>query len=235
MKNSDKYGRTYHFPFSPGATKDDRVNNDWWEDCQKIRHLLFTEKLDGENTCLCRDGVYARSHAALTTSPWSSWIRQYWAPRRHDIPEDIEIFGENLEGIHSIEYKDLPSPFFVFAVRDNTRGMWLSWEEVIWYADYFDLNVVPVLDHLDQDLYPEAFSSDIIKRKTIARAEEGSSFTSFDPQTGQPCSREGLVVRNGYEFPVSEFKNNVFKYVRPHHVQTDEHWTKNWRKAVWQS
>ncbi|NHX34665.1 2'-5' RNA ligase, partial [Escherichia coli] len=27
---SRKYGRTYHYPFSPGTTSDDRINSYWW-------------------------------------------------------------------------------------------------------------------------------------------------------------------------------------------------------------
>lgn len=60
-----KYPRTYHFPFSPGTTSDDRIKHDW----QGIlaNELVITEKLDGENTCIKFDGVYARSHACFPT------------------------------------------------------------------------------------------------------------------------------------------------------------------------
>lgn len=68
---SEKYGRTYHYPFSPGTTSDDRINHTYWEDIQQIETLIHTEKLDGENNCLSRYGVFARSHAAPTTSPWT--------------------------------------------------------------------------------------------------------------------------------------------------------------------
>ena len=49
---SEKYGRTYHYPFSPGTTSDDRINHTYWEDIQRIKTLVHTEKLDGENNCL---------------------------------------------------------------------------------------------------------------------------------------------------------------------------------------
>ena len=54
---SEKYGRTYHYPFSPGTTSDDRINHTYWEDIQRIRTLVHTEKLDGENNCLSQWGV----------------------------------------------------------------------------------------------------------------------------------------------------------------------------------
>ena len=56
---SEKYGRTYHYPFSPGTTSDDRINHTYWEDIQQIETLIHTEKLDGENNCLNRHGVFA--------------------------------------------------------------------------------------------------------------------------------------------------------------------------------
>ena len=51
---SEKYGRTYHYPFSPGTTSDDRINHTYWEDIREINTLVHTEKLDGENNCLSR-------------------------------------------------------------------------------------------------------------------------------------------------------------------------------------
>lgn len=43
--------------------------------------------------------------------------------------------------------------------------------------------------------------------------------------------REGVVVRITDSFKIEDFSKYVCKYVRPNHVQTDEHWTKNWKKA----
>lgn len=45
------------------------------------------------------------------------------------------------------------------------------------------------------------------------------------------CGREGIVMRITDSFPIIEFPRCVCKYVRANHVQTDEHWTKNWKKA----
>lgn len=41
--------------------------------------------------------------------------------------------------------------------------------------------------------------------------------------------REGVVIRLACSFPASEFGLSVCKSVRAGHVQTDEHWTRNWR------
>ncbi len=82
---SEKYGRTYHYPFSPGTTSDDRINHTYWEDIQRIRTLVHTEKLDGENNCLSQWGVFARSHAAPTTSPWTRQLREHWELIKNDL------------------------------------------------------------------------------------------------------------------------------------------------------
>ena len=78
MAISKKYGRTYHYPFSPGTTSDDRIQHDYWKHIQKIPTLIHTEKLDGENNCLSKRGVFARSHVAPTVSAWTESIRRFW-------------------------------------------------------------------------------------------------------------------------------------------------------------
>lgn len=224
-----KYGRTYHFPFSPGTTSDDRFNYTYWNDIQRFDTLVYTEKLDGENNCLNNMGVFARSHAAPTTSPWTAQLRERWALLRKDLG-DLELFGENLYAVHSIEYKRLEEYYFVFAVR--IKDMWLSWDEVKFYASLFDLPTVPELEiNKVSNLTEEG-----LENKIISFAKEESIFGSNDPFTFEDCTREGVVCRNKEEYPVSDFRHNVFKYVRKGHVKTDEHWTRNWKRAklVWE-
>jgi hypothetical protein len=48
MSISRKYGRTYHYPFSPGTTSDDRISHGYWCDIQAIGSLVHTEKLGGD-------------------------------------------------------------------------------------------------------------------------------------------------------------------------------------------
>lgn len=226
---SQKYGRTYHYPFSPGTTSDDRINHTYWEDIQKIDTLIHTEKLDGENNCLNRFGVFARSHAAPTTSAWTNQIRERWELIKRDLG-DIELFGENLYAIHSIEYPQIESYYYIFAVRCLDK--WLSWEEVKFYAALFDFPIVPELSIQNvKDL-----TSEIIENQILGWAKEPSIFGSVDTQTGKDCTREGIVSRNSGEYFVKDFPHNVFKYVRKGHVKTDEHWTRNWKRAklIWE-
>ena len=207
---SSKYSRTYHFPFSPGTTSDDKIIQDW----QGIlaHELVMTEKLDGENTCLKTSGVYARSHAAPTRNPWARNMWPIWERVKNDL-KTLEVFGENLYGLHSIEYNNLETYFYVFAIRDGEQ--WLSWEEVCFYAGVLDLPTVPVIE---QKVYTETEIPDQIQ----AQLALGSNL-------GGEC--EGFVFRNADSFHVDTFAQNVLKYVRKNHVKTDEHWTRNWRRA----
>jgi len=227
---SQKYGRTYHYPFSPGTTSDDRINRHYWEDIQRISTLVHTEKLDGENNCLNQHGVFARSHAAPTTSPWTRQLRERWDLLKRDLGE-VELFGENLYAIHSIEYKRLEEYFYIFAVR--IREQWLSWEEVKFYAAMFDLPTVPEIAVQTVN----ALTEESLRKQVIDWAQAPSVFGSVDTLLGADCSREGVVSRNSEEYSVSEFAHNVFKYVRKGHVKTDEHWTRNWKRAklTWES
>ena len=227
---SEKYGRTYHYPFSLGTTSDDRINHTYWEDIREINTLVHTEKLDGENNCLSRYGVFARSHAAPTTSPWTSQLRQHWELLKNDLG-DIELFGENLYAVHSIEYKRLETHFYVFAVRCLDK--WLSWEEVKFYAALFDLPTVPELCTEQVN----GLTAETLKQHVICLAGEPSVFGSRDALTGMDCTREGVVTRNTGEYLTADFARNVFKHRREGHVQRKEQWSRHWKRPrlEWES
>lgn len=218
-----KYGRTFHFPFSPGTTSDDRIQYDYWSYVQQMPEVVHTEKLDGENNCLSRLGVFARSHAAPTTSPWTSHLRQLWALIKNDLGE-LELFGENIYAVHSISYPRIEQYFYLFAVRCGDA--WLSWEEVCFYAAAFDLPTVPVLAVTAPGTDETTF------RETVLALACGESvFGSMNALTGAACTCEGIVTRNSKGFAADALDTHVFKYVRKGHVQTDAHWTRNWKRA----
>ncbi len=223
MTYSQKYGRTYHYPFSPGITNDDRINKNYWQDINNIAGLIHTEKLDGENNCLNKHGVFARSHALPTTSAWTRSLRQKWDLLKYDLG-DYEIFGENIYAIHSIKYTDIDSHFYVFGVRGNDQ--WLSWEETMFIASVFDFPTVPVIESLNALPDQAVFERQV---RTLAGTE--SAFRSIDVANNKPCRMEGIVTRNINAYPTSDFEKNVFKYVRSNHVTTDAHWTKNWKRT----
>ena len=214
-----KYPRTYHLPWSPGATSDDKRLQDGWFDFYKGKEVVFTEKLDGENTAMTHYDVYARSHGAPTRSPWS---RNLWDPSdglywkiKQSIGLNETVYGENLYGEHSIHYDCLSDYWHMFAANDG--NVWYSWDDVAEFAKMLNVPHVPLLHHCV--LHQEGEVKEII--------DELMKHTSFYGL----CGREGIVMRVVDSFRIDEFPNYVCKYVRANHVQTDEHWTKNWKKA----
>lgn len=221
---SEKYSRTYHYPFSPGTTSDDRINWEYWGDLQNIRTLVHTEKLDGENNCLNRYGVFARSHAVPTTSQWTATLREYWQQVKGDLG-NLHIFLENLYAIHSLRYQKLTHHFYVFAIREGDQ--WLSWEEVKFYAAMLDLPTVP-------EILVESTPTDktVFEQTLQDMVNNPGAFQPVDTATGKLCNMEGIVSRKADGFDSDAFAHNVFKWVRKGHVKTNEHWTRNWKRAA---
>ena len=50
-----KYNRTFHLPWSPGSTNDDRISNN--VDSLLGKEIVITEKLDGSNTGMVDQGA----------------------------------------------------------------------------------------------------------------------------------------------------------------------------------
>jgi RNA ligase len=207
---SEKYPRTAHFPFSEGAQNDDRILSDWQSLLDK--EIVITEKLDGENTCLKTTGFYARSHGAINQNPWAKNIKTIWEKLGSSLG-NFHVFGENLYAIHSIEYTRLEHHFYVFGIREN--DLWLSWEEVNYYANLMELPVVPVVSQ-------GFFTKETLFKEIQQKQKTGSAFGG---------TSEGVVCRSAVAYPDADFQTNVLKYVRKNHVQTDAHWSRNWKRA----
>jgi len=194
-----KYQRTFHMPWSPGATRDDRVL-----DSMKPfygRKVIVTEKMDGENTSIYRDHIHARSLSS-GDHPSRTWVKGLWGRVRHNLPEDWRICGENLFAQHSIAYERLSSYFLAFSIW-NEENVCLSWEDTLEWCELLEVQTVPVL-------YEGLFDEGLIK-------------ASWQPKKGCQES-EGYVVRLADSFPYEAFKESLAKYVRGNHVQTDSHW-----------
>lgn len=213
-----KYPRTYHLPYSPGATKDDKKLQDGWFMNYKDKEIVITEKLDGENIHMTKKDCYARSDGAPTRSDWSLNIWNhcdgiYWDIKK-TIGDNEIYFGENLYGEHSIKYSKLPTYFFLFAACDDNN--FYSWDDVLLISEIAKVQHVPVL--WEGKVSSEKELEDLVNKFV----KEPSLFGD---------TREGVVIRIKDSFPIEDFSKCVCKWVRPNHVQTDEHWTKNWKKA----
>lgn len=196
MQNRVKYPRTPHVPWSPGATADDRRLVDFESFCG--RTVVVTEKMDGENTTIYRDGVHARS-VDSRGHPSRNWVKGLHGQMGHKIPQGWRVCGENLFARHSIAYDKLESYFLVFSIWDESNRC-LDWAKAVELAVEWGLALVPVLDI---GLFCErSLKSRVVDTKLS----------------------EGWVVRVADSFKFSEFEQNVAKWVRAQHVQTDEHW-----------
>lgn len=208
-----KYPRTYHLPWSPGASADDKIA----KDISPLigSYVIITEKLDGENNCLVKNGTYARSHSDFTKNPWAIKSKEIQQRISHLLSDNEQVFGENMYAIHSLEYTKLTSPFYMFGFYDSNT--WSSWYDLEGIASILEIPLVP-------KLFEGVITSEKVLRELIDKLMKESSLLG--------CSeKEGIVVRIQDEFSNDDFSNSIFKYVRKNHVQTDEHWTRNWKKA----
>ncbi|WP_455649757.1 RNA ligase family protein [Enterocloster citroniae] len=194
-----KYPRTYHLPYSRGYTSDDKVLTS--DDQFKNVEVVITEKMDGENTTIYNDFYHARSLDSLHRD-YHSWLLNYMKGFQYTIPCGYRICGEYLYARHSIAYTNLPSYFLVFSVWDDDN-ICLSWDHTKQFCDERNLVTVPVL-------YRGIYNSDLIQDLANKVVLKGG---------------EGIVVRKAAAFSYDCFSENIAKYVRENHVQTEVHWS----------
>lgn len=199
--NLPRYPRTPHLPTSPGASADD-VYGDWPAFVPESgAEVVATVKLDGENTTLHRDGMFARSPSGRSR-PWQDRMRALAATICPDIPDGWLVCGENLTVPHSIAYTREVPPFAVFSVWDGERC--LSWDDTVEWAGLLGLATVPVI-----------YRGPRPSLHVLHRAFEARTDTVRD---------EGYVIRDAASFPRADFARRVAKWVRAGHVTTDSTW-----------
>ncbi len=191
-----KYPRTPHLPWSPGGSHDDAylIDTSHFE----ARDVVVTEKMDGENTSLYREGMHARS---LDSRHHVSrdWVKSLHASICYEIPPGWRVCGENVYARHSVAYTGLESYFYVFSIWTEENEA-LSWEETCEWAALLGLATVPVL-------YQGLWDEEVVKALAIDEDRQ-----------------EGYVVRTAKRFGYESFAESIAKWVRPGHVQTDQHW-----------
>ena len=104
--------------------------------------------------------------------------------------------------------------FFAFALR--TDNYWFPWDYVVMMSEIMEVPTVPVL-------WRGVIESEQQLRRMINEM-------MMLPST-YGSTKEGVVIRKVDGFDNEDFAKNVAKYVRENHVQTDQHWTRTWKKA----
>ncbi len=175
--------------------------------------VVVTEKLDGGNTLLHMGEVYGRSVSAPSIGKWMAMVRKHHAWKV--LEPDIFLYGEDIYGVHSVEYDPVPEneTFYAFALR-FADGSFSSFQALVKYAREHEIPVVPVL-------YEGVFRS-------VDEIQDFVRDAHMEP-SALGGAREGVVIRLAREFPADDFHLNVCKSVREGHVQSNEHWSKGWR------
>lgn len=190
-----KYPSTPYLPWSPTVNADDTVLD---VACLVGKEVVVTEKLDGENTTMARAFIHARSLDS-GHHPSRAWVKALHGRIAHQIPEGWRLCGENVYALHSIPYHNLASYFYLFSVWDE-HNCCLPWDETVLWAGLLELVTPPLLY---RGLWDEAR----LRALTLDTAT---------------C--EGYVVRTVAGFAYGDFAHHLAKWVRPSHVQTDQHW-----------
>jgi len=191
-----KYPRTPHLPDSAGFTSDDIhvVDHRHFEG----KDVVISEKLDGEAATYYSDGYFHARSIDSRHHPSRSFVINKLS--YITLPKGVRLCGENLYAKHSIHYTNLKDYFLVYSVwEDDTCWDWASVEML---CEELGLETVPVI-------YKGKFDKKILTE----------SIKSLDAS-----KQEGIVIRNADSFNYNDFSTNVAKYVRPNHVQSEEHW-----------
>lgn len=198
FENVVKYPRTYHLPWSPGRSGDDKTLPS--TDVFRGKEVVVTTKMDGENTSFTSQRIYARSIDSRN-HPSRNYVKRLWSDIAYEIPEGWRVCGENVYAKHSLAYENLPGFFLVFSIWDE-KNRALSWDDTRAYAEILGL---PTVDVLWRGVYDE-------------KAIQGL----WEP--GMDATQEGYVVRVADSFAYRDFRTSVAKYVRASHVVTHAHW-----------
>lgn len=204
---SAKYPRSFHLPWSPGGTNDDKRMTDVSALIEVP--IVITEKCDGSNLAFTHEAVFSRSHAGPPSHPSFDLAKATHATIKHLISPGITVFCEYCYALHSIAYTALPHFCLVFGVRDDSTGQWWSWDYVQAQAADLHLPTAPVL-----------FEGGVGSKKELEELTR-SLASKASILGGQ---REGVVVRTEAGFTNDEFGSRLGKWVRKNHVQTDDHW-----------
>ena len=150
-----------------------------------------------------------------SNAKWYAMVKKHHAWKLVDYP-DVCLYGEDIFGVHSIEYGSVreEETFYAFAMRVGTR--WVNYDDLVAFCRELDIPVVPLLYRGVFETWSDldAYIGDEMCKESVLGG----------------C-REGVVI--GVDFPGScsfeYYTQSRAKVVRPNHVQTDEHWSQHWK------
>ncbi len=193
-----KYPRTRHLPNSPGSDEDDIHLSDL--SALAAGEVVLTEKMDGENTTIGPGYVHARS-VDSAAHPSRTWVRALAGRLRHEIPEGMRVCGENLYARHSIGYDRLRRTSWC-STSGRTTCAWTG----------------------TAPRNGPACSACRACRCCTGGFPGPEGLWRHWSAARDPRTSEGFVVRTAGSFDRDEFGTHLAKWVRPRHVQTDQHW-----------
>ena len=188
--------------------------------------LIITEKLDGLNVLLHNGAAYTRDLSAEPhDAPYMSLVKKHHAWKTFG-DGVFGYWGEDLYAQHSCQYLPMreDETFKVFMVvnMQNEGGYVLPYSLGRRMARARQFPLVPELF--------KGRSNDLAMLRAYLDGLMEDSVSAIGGDL------EGLVVRVAHGFYLRDLSHNVFKVVRPHHVQPDaEHWRANWkpRGVIW--
>lgn len=188
-----KYPRTYHLPWSPGRTKDDRVIPD--VSMFEGREVVVTVKMDGENTTLYNDYLHARSLDS-GNHPSRDWVKNFHAKVGWMIPGGWRVCGENLYATHSIPYWDLRSYFMAFSIWAQDRC--LSWDDSLEWFELLDLEPV-------QEVYRGPWDESIRELKVdgegyVVRLADSFKYCDFRTSVAKYVREDHVTTSHHWRF-----------------------------------
>ena len=198
-----KYNRTFHLPWSLGATADDKTLKS--TDHFVGQEVVVTEKMDGENTTIYHDGTCHARSLSSTKHPSRDWVRAFAATVGPQLPNGWRLCGESMYAKHAIAYGELPTYFLAFGIYDENNRC-LSWADTVEWCALLGVTPVPAL-------YVGTWDEAAIRACYTGKSTYGTA------------TQEGYVVRTTADFAYADFAKHVAKFVRAGHVaEGSDHW-----------
>ena len=186
----------------------------------------FADGVLVHNCNIYSDGSWHARSVDTPYHPTREWAGRVAGEVGWQLPDGWRICAENLYGTHSIKYTDLRDYVQVFGII-NDNGEFLSWPDTVKWCELLELTPVPelfsgVFDFRDGEPFVRSYADE----ETIWLRD----LTEEDINEMAGRTSEGYVMRVSEAFNTESFEHHVGKWVREGHVNTSEHWLRDWEK-----